>query len=118
MIVKHRPQDAGMPTEYTMALDRAEFILLHELVKLKTHELEPLSQTEGRVVSFFALLRAMDHDMQSASVDPIPLPETLRNIEMFPSHQEPSEGPRPAPKKRAKKKKIHDTSTDDYWSNS
>lgn len=80
MIVHHRPQDVGTATEYTMAMHRADFILLHELVKMKIQELGPISQTEETVVKYFALLRVIDMAMQHAQVEPIPLPETLRRI--------------------------------------
>lgn len=89
MIVHHRPEDAGGPTEYTMAMHRTDFILLHELVKMKITELQPIGRTDEAVVSFFALLRVMGASMQAATVQSIPLPETLRRISMFPPGEEP-----------------------------
>lgn len=105
MIVKHRPQDAGTATEYTMALDRSEFVMIQELVRLKAYELEPISTTESMIIGFYALLRVMLNDMKRASVEPIPLPETLRHISMFPPSEDPPS--LSTPTKRTRKRKSN-----------
>jgi hypothetical protein len=65
MIVRRRPQDMGTETEFIMAMDRVDFVILHELVRqqIKAFELIP---NDSAVRGFYAILRTMDHAMVQA----------------------------------------------------
>jgi len=61
MIVNHRTKAVGTETEYTMAMHKTDFIVLHELLRIKLAELDQIPG--ARDTDLYALLYVMEATM-------------------------------------------------------